>query len=233
MNRTTETLFLRLDPALARTIRDQAKARDTTISALAEEALKAFIHDTTSADHRAKLLQVTEEALLSRMEERLNRLLTNIRGLYAKEALDTAQTLELVKQVVALGLRDERQLANIINGARHEAHKRISARAPWPAPIPPEVEARMATQEREKAQLTAQVKQLQERVSSLAGQVETYQQGQQELRTALDQANTQIRRTEYERNQLRDRYEKAIQQFEAQGMIKRKSIREILAELQR
>lgn len=231
MNRTTETLFLRLDPALARTVRDQAKARDRTISALAEEALKAYINDTTSADHRAKLLQATEEALLSRVEQRLNQLLINVRGLYAKEAMDTAQTLELVKQVLALGLRDERQLTSIINGSRQEAHRRISARAPWPAPIPPEVEAKLALLENDKAQLTAQVNQLKKQISTLEGHVETYRAGQDELRTALSQTKTEVTMANQAIENAQTKYEKAIQAFEAQGIIKRKSIREILAEM--
>lgn len=233
MNRTTETLFLRLDPALARTVRDQAKARDTTISALAEEALKAYINDTTGADHRTQLLQVTEEALLTRVEERFNRLLSNVRGLYAKEALDSAQTLELVKQVLALGLRDEKQLATLINGARQEAHKRISARAPWSTPIPPEVEAKLATLEKEKAKLNDAINQQKQQITYRESIIETWRRGQEELRNAVDQAKTETQQARWETTELQARFDRAIQAFEAQGMIKRKSIREILAELSR
>lgn len=231
MNRTTETLFLRVDPALARTVRDHAQAQSITISALAEEALKTYINDRTDANQRTVLLQVTEQALLSRMEERLNRLLSNVRGLYAKEALDTAQALELVKQVLALGIRDQRQLTSILNAARQEAHKRVSARAPWSTPSPPEVEARLTTQEREKAQLTAQIQKLKSYIEDLEGRLEAFRAGHEELRAAVDEAQDETRRARRERAELQNLYEKALQLFEAQGMIKRKSFREILAEL--
>ena len=46
INRTTDTLFLRMDPPLVRTVKEQAKTRGVTISQLVEQArtLQAYTY---------------------------------------------------------------------------------------------------------------------------------------------------------------------------------------------
>lgn len=233
MNRTTETLFLRLDPALVRTVRELAKSRKLAISALAEEALQVYVSDSTSADHRAKLLQATEEALLARVEARFGSLARNIQGLYAKEAIDAAMGVELLKQVLALGVREDRQLKSVIQNARQEAHRRVSSRSSWTGPVPPEVEAKLDQVEQEKRKLHEEIYQLKARVGQLEGNCDAYRRGQEELRSELARERKEGGHQLLQLSQAYQRLEWAVQRYEAQGMLKRKSIQEFLADYDR
>lgn len=233
MDRTTETLFLRMDPVLVRAVKDLAKSKDMAISELAEDVLRSYVSDSIDANRRAKLLQATEQALLSRVEERFRRLAPNVQGLYAKEALDVALAVELLKQVAAMGLRDERQLASVIQNARQEAHRRVSSRSTWSGPIPPEVKAELNKTKEEKAKLQEENQQLRHWLSQAQGRCEAYSKGQEELRSELGVARQSEGRVKAETVRTRDRYEWAIQQYEAQGMLKRKSLREFLADYDR
>lgn len=227
MNRTTETLYLRMDPALVRAVKQLARDRNLTHSELAEEALRSYVSDSTDADHRAKLLQATEEALLARVEGRFNRLASNIQGLYAKEALDIALAVELLKQLLAMGVREERQLSSLINGARQEAHRRVTSRTDWKGPLPPEIEEKLAKLAQEKAALLERIQQLKEQLSDTEAKRVALLRGQEELREARDSAQGEARTAEMEVRRIMGCIEGAIKEFEAQGMIKRRSIREI------
>lgn len=196
MNRTTDTLFLRVDPALARTVRYLAQKEKVSISAWAELALTARVNDSTAGAHRSKLLQATEEALLSRIEARLANLLRNVQGLYAKEALDVAMILELLKGLIAMGLKDKRQVQESLQGARQEAHRRISKRSEFSFPVPPELEAKLNTLEQEKQQMIAYIDKQEAEIEHLKGKVEALVQAQSELREELGRARRRAENAE-------------------------------------
>ena len=89
----------------------------------------------------------------------------------------------------------------------------------------------MTTLENEKAQLSAEIKQLKQYVAMQDSTIEAWRKGQDEMRDTLEHAREDARMARRETAALKTRYDTAIQTFEAQGVIKRKSIRDILAEM--
>ncbi len=224
--RNTETLYLRVDPEVARLVRRASDERQQPLSQLAEQAFRRFLAEATTEEDRKNLLTNVEEALVRRLESRLGDALNRVANLYAKEAFDHAEGLFLIKAVASMLAKDERVVERLLVNARRDATERLKRRAG------PEAEAISTLRTREE-QLVAELKQVKKeaetqrhRGEEALGQLADALERVQDLQQQLEQAR---RKHEYERT--RDAW--AAQQYESQGMLRRRSFSEWQAEYTR
>ena len=133
--RTTENLSLRLDPEVIRLARRTAAERRATLREFLEEALRRHVAAVTVPEERANLLSAVEEAFLRRLDERLRDVLERITVLSAKEAIDQAFTVQLLKRVLMAQIGDAKY-KDSEERAREEAVARVQKRG---RPTAPEV----------------------------------------------------------------------------------------------
>lgn len=89
----------------------------------------------TTPEERTNLLSTVEEGLLRRMDERIRDALERIVALSAKEAIDQAHTLQLVKRVLGIQINDNAKWKAAVNCSWEEAVERTRKRG---RPSPPE-----------------------------------------------------------------------------------------------
>lgn len=221
--RNTETLYLRVDPEVARLVRRASDERQQPLNQLAELAFRRFLAEATTEEDRKNFLTNVEEGMIRRLEGRLADTLNRVASLYAKEAFDHAEGLFLIKALASMSVKDERVLERLLINARKDATERLKRRAG------PEAEVVSALRTREE-QLVAELKRVKKEAET------ERHRGEEALRQlaealerekALQQEMEQERRVhEYER--ARDAW--AAQQYEGQGMLRRRSFQEWQAE---
>ncbi len=228
--RTTETLFLRVDPEVARLVRRASEERQLGISQLAEKALRQYLAESIAADDRKNLLSAVEEGMINRIDQRINDTLRRVGNLYAREAFDQAEALFLVKVLVSMQVRDERTLENFLGQARKDATERLKTR------VGPEADAlakardrvEVLLKERDEARASAQAEhqraaKTEQELTAVKGRLT---EANERVRSLEQQVLEERRTATYERQ----RDEWAATQYEAQGMLRRKSFQEWRAE---
>lgn len=224
--RNTETLYLRVDPEVARLVRRASDERQQPLNQLAELAFRRFLAEATTEEDRKNLLTNVEEALVRRLEGRLADTLNRVANLHAKEAFDHAEGLFLIKAIVSMLARDERTVERLLVNARGDATDRLKRRAG------PEAEVISALRTREE-QLTADLKRVKKEAETLRHRGEealSLLTEAQEHEKALQREMEHQRRVhEYQR--ARDAW--AAQQYENQGMLRRRSFADWQAEYSR
>lgn len=133
--RNTENLSLRLDPVVVRLARRTAEEYRQTLREFFEEAIRRHVAAVTTPEERVNLLSTVEESLLRRLDERIQDALERIAALSAKEAIDQAQTLQIVKRVLGMQINDNGKWKAAVNRAWEEAVERTRKRG---RPFPPE-----------------------------------------------------------------------------------------------
>lgn len=147
--RNTENLSLRLDPEVVRLARRTAQERRQTLRELFEEAIRRHVAAVTTPEERVNLLSAVEEILLRRLDERLRDALERIVALQAKEAIDQAQTLQIVKRVLGMQVQDNAKWKAAVNRAWEEAVERTRKRGrPFPPEAVEELEEKIAQWQR-------------------------------------------------------------------------------------
>jgi|GEM_PF-1658406 len=228
--RNTETLFLRVDPEVARLVRRACDEREVTLSQLGEVAFRKFLAATTTEEERKNLLSGVEEALVGRIDQRKGQVLERIAGLYAKEAFDHAEGLYLMKAIVSMTTRDEKLTERYFVNARKDATERLKNRTG------PVAEAL--------AQSRAQIDQLTKDVAEARRVADSQYERAERQAKELSQAAESARRQEHKNQELQEQLEQqrrlhefdrardewAAQQVETQGMLRRKTFQEWRAE---
>lgn len=224
--RNTETLYLRVDPEVARLVRRASDERQQPLNQLAELAFRRFLAEATTEEDRKNLLTNVEEAMVRRLEGRLADTLNRVANLYAKEAFDHAEGFFLIKALVSMNVKDERILERLLVNAGKNATERLRHRAG------PEAEVISSLRSREE-QLAAELRRAKK-------EAETHRQrGEEALRQlaeALEREKDLLREMDHERRaheyeRARDAW--ALQQYEGQGMLRRRSLQEWQAEYSR
>jgi uncharacterized protein (DUF1778 family) len=134
--RTTENLSLRLDPEVVRLARRSAELTRQTLREFFEEAIRRYVASVTEPEESRNLLSTMEQALLNRVDQRLKDVVERIAALSAKEALDQAHALQIMKRVLLMQINDNGKTKAAINTAWNEAVERVRSRG---RPYPPEV----------------------------------------------------------------------------------------------
>lgn len=157
--RTTENLSLRLDPEVIRLARRAAQGCRQTLREFFEQALRRHVAAVTKPEEQANLISTVEEALLRQMDKRLNDVLERIAALSAKEALDQAHTLQILKRVLYLQVGDQKKTHIGIDQAWKEAVERVRSRGrPSPPEAVRELDDRLAAAEKKVADQAAELK---------------------------------------------------------------------------
>lgn len=147
--RTTENLSLRLDPEVVRLAGRTAEEFRQTLREFFEEAIRRHVAAVTTPEERVNLLSTVEEALLRRMDDRIRDALERIVALSAKEAIDQAQTLQIVKRVLGIQINDNGKRKAAVNRAWEEAVERTRKRGrPFPLEAVEQLEDKIAQWER-------------------------------------------------------------------------------------
>jgi hypothetical protein len=215
----TEGFFVRIDTEVARLARSTAEERQMPLRELVERALRQHIAEITEPEQRAAALHAMEDALLGRMDRRLGQHFERVAGLYAREAFDVAQTLDLVKRLLTYSARDREILQKHLSESRVEATRHLKQRADWQGGTDPEVEEAL------------------KKARELAGQWEAYAKSQEAAKTRLEQENQKLK-ADLKEQQLRagaiqERFAWAVKQFEAQRGLSRRPLSEFLAQYDR
>jgi chromosome segregation ATPase len=195
---------------------------------VAERALKLFIAEVTEPGRRAAALHAMEEALLGRMDRRLGQHYERVAGLYAREAFDVAQTLDLVKKVLWYSVRaDKETYGKYVEDSRKEASRVLKVRAEIPLP------GSNAEEAVKKAQ--AEVARLQDQIEHLNQVIKKQEQMSDVLHSRARKAEERAADLEQDWHHEHVKAEKtearftwAIQQFELQRGLGRRPIAEFL-----
>jgi hypothetical protein len=223
--RNTETLFLRVDPEVARMVRRESEGRQVGISQLAEAALRHYLAETTGEEDRKNFLGSVEEALVKRLEGRVKEFLNRIGDLYAREAFDHAEALFLVKALVSMEARDEKVTERLLTHARKDATARLKQRV--------EVDVEGLAQARSQVErLSAELARMKQEVAAQTGRAERAEQQLAAMEEKVGTLNKQLRQQKHMQQYERDRDEWAGQQMENQGMLRRKTFQEWRVEYQ-
>lgn len=209
----TEGFFARIDAQVARLARATAEERKMPLRELVEKALRMYINELTEPERRAAALHAMEEALLGRLDRRLGQHLERVSGLYAREAFDLAQTLDLVKRILWHTVRDREMMTTYLNESRTEATKTLQQRAAIPAGGDATEAVKKAQEVGQKWQARAQqLEKENTRLHEVNGQLQEEKARLiHERQQAVDQARM-----------IQERFGWAVQQFEAQrGFSKR------------
>jgi hypothetical protein len=134
--RTTENLSLRLDPQVIHLARRTAEEKRQNLREFFEEAVRKYVATLTEPEDRSNLLSSVEEAFLARLQHRLDEVIERFAALSAKEAIDQAHTLQIIKRVLFMQVGDTGKSRTVINTAWDEAVARVQKRG---RPVPPEV----------------------------------------------------------------------------------------------
>lgn len=218
----TEPFFVRIDSEVARLARATAEHQKVPLREVTERALKLFIAEVTDPERRANALHAMEEALLGRMDRRLGQHYERVAGLYAREAFDIAQTLDLVKQLLWYQTRgDKETYGKFLDQSRKEAYRVLNMRAELPLPGSNADEAVKKVQER--------ADQLQQKINHLNSELKKLEQTNEALasrsRKAEDREHELDQAFWHEKakaEKIEARFTWAIRQYEAQrGFTKR------------
>jgi chromosome segregation ATPase len=226
----TEGFFVRIDAEVARLARSAAEERQMPLREVVERALRLFLAEITEPERRAAALHAMEEALLGRLDRRLGQHFERVAGLYAREAFDLAQALDLIKRVLAYEVKDRETFGKYLEESRAEA-----TRVPKQRVVPTTVEAAEALETAKKAQ--AELNQLKAQYQLLWKQHEAVKESlvaTQNERRDLEQKNHSLtndyRREAAKVERTHARFTWAIQQFEAQRGFSKRPIADFLAQ---
>lgn len=224
----TEPFFVRIDGEVARLVRATAEHQKVPLREVTERALKMFIAEVTEPERRAAALHGMEEALLGRMDRRLGQHYERVAGLYAREAYDVAQALELVKRVLWHSIRGDKELyGKHVDETRKEATRILKQRAEIPLPGSNAEEAVKKAQEKAfKLQeqidhLNQTVKRLEQSNEAQVNRARTAEEEAADLEKSLLKESARAERIEA-------RFTWAIQQFEMQRGFTRRPIGDFL-----
>lgn len=231
--RNTETLYLRVDPEVHRMVQKASEQRQIPLGRLGELAFRQYLAETTPQDERKNLLSQVEEALVSRLEQRMSDVLRRVSDLYAREAFDHAEGLFLAKAILSIAARDERTVEKILANARTDATKRLKSRT---GPIAEVVAEARGTAERLEKELKEAEQKAQHHFTRTV-QIENDLKTVQQEKKRLEEENSRLKNTMNEHQRVREyevaRDEWALQQFEGQGMFGRKTFKEWRQEYQK
>lgn len=223
----TEPFFVRIDSEVARLARATAEDQQMPLREVTERALKAFIAEVTEPGRRAAALHAMEDALLGRMDRRLGQHYERVAGLYARQAFDTAQALDLVKRVLWHTVRDNRMFEQFLEESRKEANRILKQRAEVPLPG---TEAEQAVKKAEDRAFK-----LQEEIDHLKKEIKKLEQANDALvgraRKAEDRASDMDKEVFYasaKAERVEARFAWAIREFEAQRGFSRRPIADFL-----
>lgn len=224
----TEPYFVRIDSEVARLARATAENQKIPLREVTERALKAFIAEVTEPGRRAAALHAMEEALLGRMDRRLGQHYERVAGLYARQAFDTAQALDLVKRVLWYSVRDNHMMEKFLDESRKEANRILKQRAEVPLPGSGAEEAVKKAQDaafklqEEIDHLKKEMKKLEQANDTLGNRARRAEDRAADLEKVLFYESAKVEKTEA-------RFTWAIQQFEAQRGFSRRPIADFLA----
>lgn len=230
--RTTENLSLRLDPEVIRLARRAAQECRQTLREFFEQALRRHVAAVTKPEEQANLISTVEEAFLRQMDKRLNDVLELIAALSAKEALDQAHTLQILKRVFYLQVGDQKKTHIGIDQAWKEAVERVRSRGrPSPPEAVRELDAKLTAAEKQVAEQATQLREARSEAERLR---EEGNRLRLELREHEDTVQT-LRRRIVDLEQLLRQEEWVSRQLEAQGGLnfRRKTAAELREEYQR
>ncbi len=211
--RTTEGFFVRIDAEVARLARATAQERQMPLRELVERALREYISGTTEPERRAAALHAMEQALLGRLDRRLGQHLERVAGLYAREAFDVAQTLDLVKRILAYAVRGDKQvLGRYIAESRAEATRTLKQRVNWRGVAEPTIEE--------------QLRKAKDAMTKL-------EQENQDLKARVEELTRQLADERSRAAAIQERFTWAIKQFESQKGFSRRPLSEFLAQYDR
>jgi hypothetical protein len=223
----TEPFFVRIDSEVARLARATAEHQQMPLREVTERALKAFIAEVTEPERRAAALHAMEDALLGRMDRRLGKHYERVADLYARQAFDTAQTLDLVKRVLWYSIRDNHIFEKYLDDSRKEATRVLKQRAEVPLPGSAAEDAVKKAQDaahklkEEIDHLNKEIKKLEQTNDALVGRAR-----KAEVRAA--DVEQDLFRESAKAEKIEARFTWAIQQFEAQRGFSRRPIADFL-----
>lgn len=134
--RTTQNLSLRLDPEVDRLARRTAESLKMTLREFYEAAVRYYVTACTTPEERTNLLSSVEAAFLNRLDGRIKDMLERVAALSAKEAMDQAHTLQMMKRVLFGQVKDRNEYKKIAESAWAEAVAKVQKRG---RPVPPDV----------------------------------------------------------------------------------------------
>lgn len=126
--RNTENLSLRLDPEVVRLARRSAEERRQSLREFFEEAVRRQVTAVTHPEERDNLLSTLELGLLNRIDQRLRDVLERVAALSAKEAIDQAHAVQMLKRVLMLQIDDKAKWKVAVDRAWDEATERVRKR---------------------------------------------------------------------------------------------------------
>jgi hypothetical protein len=219
---------VRIDAEVARLARATAEHQKIPLREVTERALKLFIAEVTDPGRRAAALHAMEDALLGRMDRRLGQHYERVAGLYAREAFDIAQMLDLMKRLLWHSIRGDKEMyTKYVDESRTEATRILRQRAEIPLPGSNADEAVKKAQEKAfklQEQIDHQdqhIKKLEQMTETLSGRARKAEYREVELEQALHEEKSRAERIEA-------RFAWAIQQFETQRGFTKRPIGEFL-----
>jgi hypothetical protein len=221
--RNTETLFLRVDPKVARMVRRACEEGEITLGLFAETVFRQHLAESTTEEDRKNLLSNVEEALVVRLDRRLAGHLERVAGLYAREAFDHAEALFLVKVLLSLEVRDREMIQRYLENARKDATEKLRTRTG--------AVAELAAQARSGAdQLTAALGEARQATAQQRARADMAEKRAADLEAKLTALQVRLQEESAVHKYERARDEWAAQQYESQGMLRRRSFQEWRAE---
>jgi len=229
----TDPFFVRIDAETARLARATAEQRKMPLRELTERALRLYITEVTEPEKRAAAMHAMEEALLGRLDRRLGQHLERVSGLYAREAFDVAQTLDLVKRILTHALRDRELLKTYLEDSRAEATRILKQRINLPPSADPAMVEELKKAREEAAQWKAAAQKVQEEKTSLEQAKSRLHLDNTRLTRDKEDAKGTIQHLEWKMDRIRTRFTWAIHQFEAQRGFTKRPIADFLGQWDR
>jgi hypothetical protein len=224
--RYTETLFLRVDPEVARMVRRVCEEREVTLGQFAEGVFRQHLAETTTEEDRKNLLSNVEDALVTRLDRRLGDHLERVAGLYAREAFDHAEALSLVKVLLSMAAKDQGLVERYLVNARKDATDRLKSRTGPVAEFMAQARAGVD-------QLRAELGEARQATAQQRARADMAEKRAADLESKLAALHVRLQEESAFHKYERARDEWAAQQFEGQGMLRRRSFQDWRAEYAR
>lgn len=213
--RNTENLSLRLDPEVIQLARRSAEETEQTLREFFEGAVRRHVAALTGPEERTNLLSSVEEALLHRIDQRLKDVVERIAALSAKEAIDQAHALQIIKRVLYMQTGDQAKARTAINTAWDEATERVRGRGrPLAAEVAENLEAKLAEREKSVAELKEALQQTKAALQSAQAQNKDLKEQAQKLEEGSRTVHGRAQSMEFELG--RERW--VSEQLERQGL---------------